>query len=77
MQELGSGVRRIESGSVDDLNIRTFGDVAIVTGRSVLAGSYKGERASVVQRFTVVFVRRDGRWQAVASQGTQVAQPAK
>ena len=77
MQELGSGVRRIESGSVDDLNIRTFGDVAIVTGRSVLAGSYQGERASVVQRFTDVFVRRDGRWQAVASQGTQVAQPAK
>jgi len=77
MQELGSGVRRIESGSVDDLNIRTFGDVAIVTGRSVLAGSYQGERASVVQRFTDVFVRREGRWQAVASQGTQVAQPAK
>jgi len=64
MQELGSGVRRIESGSVDDLNIRTFGDVAIVTGRSVLAGSYQGERASVVQRFTDVFVRRDGRWQS-------------
>jgi ketosteroid isomerase-like protein len=73
MQELGSGDRRIESGSVDDLNIRLFGDIAIVTGRSVLAGSYQGKRANVVQRFTDVFARRDGRWQAVASQGTQVA----
>ena len=39
MQELGSGDRRIESGSVDELNVRVFGEVAIVTGRSVLAGS--------------------------------------
>ena len=74
MQEFGSGDRRIESGSVDDLNIRMFGEIAIVTGRSVLAGTYKGKHASVVQRFTDVFARRDGRWQAVASQGTQVAQ---
>ena len=74
MQELGSGDRRIESGSIDDLNVRVFGNVAVVTGRSVLAGSYQGNRASVVQRFTDVFVKRDGRWQVVASQGTQVPQ---
>jgi ketosteroid isomerase-like protein len=74
MQELGSGDRKIESGSVDDLTIRVFGGTAVVTGRSVLAGSYQGKRASVTQRFTDVFVSRDGRWQAVASQGTQIAQ---
>ena len=72
--ELGSGDRRIESGSVDELTIRAYGNTAIVTGRSVLAGTYKGNRASVTQRFTDVFVKRDGRWQAVASQGTQVAE---
>lgn len=74
MKELGSGDRRIESGSVDDLNIRVYGDTAVVTGRSVLAGTYQGKRASVTQRFTDVFVKRDGRWQAVASQGTQIRQ---
>lgn len=74
MQEFGSGDRKIESGSVDDLNVRMFGGTAVVTGRSVLAGSYQGKRASVTQRFTDVFVKRDGRWQAVASQGTQIAQ---
>jgi ketosteroid isomerase-like protein len=74
LQEIGSGDRRIESGSVDDLNVRMFGEIAIVTGRSFLSGTYQGKRASVVQRFTDVFARRDGRWQAVASQGTQVAQ---
>lgn len=74
MREFGSGDRKIETGSVDDLTIRVFGDIAIVTGRSVLAGSYQGKRASVTQRFTDVFARRDDRWQAIASQGTQVAQ---
>jgi len=75
LQELGSGERKIESGSVDDLNVRTFGNIAIVTGRSVLAGTYEGKRVSVVQRFTDVFANRNGHWQVVASQGTQVAQP--
>src|SRR4029453_11963054 len=75
LQELGSGERRIESGSVDELNVRTFGNFAIVTGRSILAGSYQGSRVSVVQRFTDVFAKREGRWQVVGSQGTQGAQP--
>lgn len=44
MKEFGSGDRRIESGSVDDLNIRVYGDTAVVTSRSVLAGTYKGKR---------------------------------
>jgi len=75
LQELGSGDRKIESGSVDNLNVRTFGNIAIVTGRSILAGTYQGKRVSVVQRFTDVFANRNGHWQVVASQGTQVAQP--
>jgi len=75
LQELGSGERKIESGSVDDLKVRAFGKIAIVTGRSVLAGTYQGNRVSVVLRFTDVFAKREDGWQVVASQGTQVAQP--
>ncbi|MFY9553139.1 MAG: nuclear transport factor 2 family protein [Blastocatellia bacterium] len=74
MKEFGSGDRRIESGSIDEVAVRRFGDIAVVTGRSMLSGTYKGNRVSVVQRFTDIFAKRDGRWQAVASQGTQVAQ---
>ena len=47
-------------------------DVAIVTGRSVSAGRLEGRDIEVVQRYTDVFVRQGGRWQVVASQGTQV-----
>jgi uncharacterized protein (TIGR02246 family) len=69
----GSKERKIESGSIDEINVRLFKDVAVVTGRSTLTGSYKSERMTVVQRFTDVFARSHGRWQAVASQGTQIA----
>lgn len=74
MKEFGSGDRKIESGSIDDLTVRRYGGTVIVTGRSMLAGRYQGKQVSVTQRFTDVFVKRDGRWQAVASQGTQVGQ---
>jgi ketosteroid isomerase-like protein len=76
LEQFGSGERKIDSGSVDDLKVRIFGETAIVTGRSTLEGSYKGQHASVVQRFTDVFVKRNGRWQVVSSQGTQVTPSA-
>src|SRR5262245_54707757 len=73
----GAKERKIEAGSIDDIKVRLLKDVAIVTGRSTLSGSYKGERMTVVQRFTDVFARSSsGRWQVVASQGTQVADGA-
>jgi uncharacterized protein (TIGR02246 family) len=68
-----SGERKIESGAIDEVRVRPLGEVAVVTGRSVLTGSYRGERMTVTQRFTDVFARRNGRWVIVASQGTRVA----
>ena len=72
-ETFGSADRTIDSLTVDDLQVRTFGDTAIATGRTRASGSYQGRVASVVLRFTDVFVRRDGRWQIVASHGSTVA----
>ena len=72
LKELASKDRQIEAASIDDIRVRELGDVAIVTGRTAATGSYKGQRSSVVLRFTDVFVKREGRWQVIASQGTQV-----
>ncbi|HVF91357.1 MAG TPA: nuclear transport factor 2 family protein [Blastocatellia bacterium] len=74
LRELASRERQIEAVSIDDIKVREFGDVALVTGRTTATGRYKGQRSSVVLRFTDVFVKRNGRWQVVASQGTQVVQ---
>ena len=55
----------------DDFWVRAFGDAAVVTGRTVATTT--GPRPeSVTLRFTDVFVRRNGRWQVVASQATRL-----
>ena len=56
--------------SVD--RVRLLGDVAIVTGQSLSAGRVDGHEITIRQRYTDVYVRRDGRWRVVASQGTEI-----
>jgi hypothetical protein len=56
----------------DDLSVRAFGDAAVVTGRTT-ATTAGANPQTVILRFTDVFIRRDGRWQAVASQATRLA----
>ena len=73
-ESFGSTDRRIDSMVIDDVRVRLFGDVAVATGRTRASGSYRGTSSSVVLRFTDVFVRCDGRWRAVASHGSLVAQ---
>jgi ketosteroid isomerase-like protein len=70
----GSASRQVVSMEIDDINVRPFGDWAIVTGRTKAAGEYEGEVAEVTLRFTDVFAYRNGRWQVVASQATLLNQ---
>lgn len=72
LAELDSGERKLESGTIGDVNVRFFGDVAVVTGRTVATGSYQGTSVSVSLRFTDVFVNQNGKWRAVASQATLI-----
>jgi len=58
---------------LEDLEAHVYGDAATVTGANVITATYKGQDASDKFRFTDVFVKRDGRWQVVATQGTKVA----
>ncbi|MEO7157101.1 MAG: nuclear transport factor 2 family protein, partial [Vicinamibacterales bacterium] len=61
-----------------NMKARVFGEAAVVTGTVTSSGTYKG--AAFKDRhvlFTDTYVRRDGRWQCVASQGTVAAAPQK
>lgn len=69
-----SGVRKLESGTIDEVQVRLLGDVAVVTGRTQATGSYEGTSVSVKLRFTDVCVKRDNGWQVVASQATLIGQ---
>jgi len=61
---------------VDDLAVRTYGDTAVVTGRSTPKGrNAKGEPIRGQYRFLRVWVKQQGRWQVVAFEGTRIAEP--
>ena len=57
------------ASKTDDLKVRIYGDVAIVTGLQILTGSAKGY-ISGPRRFTDLWIRRGGRWQNVGGQTT-------
>ena len=54
----------------DSLTVRIYGDVAVLRGIADNTGSMRGFPFSGKIRYTRVFVKRDGRWQAVAMQQT-------
>jgi hypothetical protein len=71
-----TGKTTYEAFDVDDLAVRIYGDTAVVTGRSTPRGrTAKGEPMRGQYRFLRVWVKRDGRWQVVAFEGTRIAEP--
>jgi ketosteroid isomerase-like protein len=69
-----SDVSEFETGNIE---VRLYGDVAVVLGEHAQKGTYKDEDTSGRYRWTEVFVRRDGRWQVVAGQIAKVAEEAR
>jgi len=62
----------------NNIKVRVYGDAAVVTGLGTRSGTYKGVAFKDRQfLWTDTFIRRDGRWQCVASQGTVVAAQQK
>ena len=59
----------------DDIKIRTYGDTAIVTYRSTAKGKDQWGTINEQRRWTRVFVRKEGHWQLVHSQGTTIQKP--
>lgn len=70
LNESFSGKIEIVKGEIDDINVRDFGDWAIVTGRTIGAVRNEGATVEFELRFTDVFRRLNDDWQCVASQGT-------
>ena len=71
-QVFETGVHQIRDLKVDDVKARVFGDAAVVTGLTHGVGEFEGFNYDVFIRFTDMFVRREGRWQAVASHASLV-----
>jgi len=65
-----SGQLRYETVDVSDMVVRVYGDTAVVTARADVKGHQLGEDFSGPYRYTRVWVRRGGHWQAVSYQAT-------
>ncbi|HKA59197.1 MAG TPA: nuclear transport factor 2 family protein [Gemmatimonadales bacterium] len=70
LRDIASGTLHLTSIKYDSLNVRVYGDVAVLTGIADNTGTMRGFPFSGKIRYTRVFVKRDGRWLAVLMQQT-------
>jgi hypothetical protein len=73
IRDVSSGMLHLFTVHYDSLTVRIYGDVAILQGISDNTGTMGGVPFSGRIRYTRVFVRRDGRWQAVTMQHTPMS----
>ncbi len=75
LANLKSGEIKLQSQNLDDLQVRVYGETAVLTGRSTQKGQFLGQDSSGQYRFTRVYVKQNGRWQSAAFQSTRIAEP--
>lgn len=69
-----SGVLKVVSLVPSEQHVRALGDVAVVSVRMQLTGTYEGSPANGDFRFTRVWVRSQETWQVVAAHAGLVGQ---
>jgi len=58
----------------DRMKVRVFGDAAVITGHNTTSGTFNGAAfANRESYWTDTYIRRNGRWQCVASHGSPAA----
>ncbi|HJS21254.1 MAG TPA: nuclear transport factor 2 family protein [Steroidobacteraceae bacterium] len=74
LETIREGRLRYEAIGVQELAVRQYGNVAIVTGRILISGRAGTGPVMLNLRYTDAYVKRDGRWQLVAWQSTRLPQ---
>jgi len=70
IRDIASGALHLTAIKYDSLTVRIYGDVAVLTGIADNTGTMRGFPFAGKIRYTRIFVRKDGRWQAVLMQQT-------
>ena len=73
LANVASASTSMTSFVLSDLKVHVYGDAAMVTGLNTTKATFLGKDTSGAYRFTDVFVKRDGRWQVVATHASRVA----
>jgi hypothetical protein len=69
-----SGDYVLISTVLDNFKVHVYGVAAVYFGRSTDKAQFKGKDISGQYQWTDTWVKRDGRWQCVASHGSRIAQ---
>ena len=70
MDGFKSGKIKFDSRELSDLDVRVYGNTAVVTGQVAQKSTNNGADTSGQNRFTRVYVKQNGRWVSVANQAT-------
>jgi len=70
IRDIASGALHLTAIKYDSLTVRIYGDVAVLTGIADNTGTMRGFPFAGKIRYTRIFLRKDGRWQAVLMQQT-------
>ncbi len=58
--------------TVEDFELRQYGNVALLSGRTRMTGVYDGKPISTHYRYIDVYVKRSGQWKIVSVQITKI-----
>jgi hypothetical protein len=64
--------QQVDSSRLDNFIVKVYRDTAVVWFTQYLVGPVKGKPTEVQYQYMDVWIVRDGRWQAVASQSTRI-----
>lgn len=73
LRDLMSTELAIDPYTVEDFEIRLYGDTALLSGRTRMTGRYAGAAFEAHYRYIDVYVRSGGRWRVCSVQTTRIA----
>jgi ketosteroid isomerase-like protein len=71
---VASGALSHDVMTSEEVQVRVYGDTAVVTARGVSGGQYQGRPFREVERSSCVFVRQQGQWRCVLTHLSRLAE---
>src|SRR5207237_10048658 len=63
--------------NLDEVKVRVYNEAAILTGRQVQNGAYRGNSIQGQFRISLVFITQQGQWRLASLQLSTIAQPPR
>lgn len=73
LERIRSSEIQLQSNTLDEIEVRIYGDTAVVTGHATPNGTLNGKDFGTPIRYSRVYVKKDRGWQVVLFQQTRVA----